>query len=188
MNWKVLFKTADILTAADRAELERLEDSTKQLRDLAARIDRDFPDAGKRQDRIRELAEQLCERPDDADLYRQLQVTACMPSNPATGYQHRDLALGAIHGAIAARMIPAADVVRRVLRRALEAAEGELKKTEGRERRDAEQEGYNYSPSGRVQALQQRVLQLRNEIASKYSQEGAIVGPPSWRERLAEWL
>ena len=39
MNWKALFKPTEILTAADRAELERLEDSTKQLRDLAARIE-----------------------------------------------------------------------------------------------------------------------------------------------------
>ena len=188
MNWKTLFKPAEILTASDRAELERLDDSTKQLRELAARIDRDWTDAGSRVDRIRDLAAELCTRPNDAELYRRLEVAACMPSNIQTGYQHREAALGSIHAAIETKLEPSVEIVRRVLARALDAAEAELRKTEKHERKLAEEEGYNFSPSGRVLALQGRVLELRNAVAAKYRHEGAIQGPGGWRERLREWL
>jgi hypothetical protein len=188
MNWKNLFKPSEILTASDRAELEKLDDSTQQLRDLASRIHREWPDATSRIDRIRDLTSELCTRPNDADLYRRLEVAACMPSNPQTGYQHKEAALGSISKAIEAKLEPSVGIVRRVLGRALDAAEAELKKTEKQERKLAEEEGYNFSPSGRVLALQARVLELRNAVAQKYASEGAIQNPPGWRDRLREWL
>lgn len=188
MNWRNIFKPSEILTASDRADLERLEDSTKQLRELAARIDRDWPDSTSRISKIRDLTAELCTRPTDADLYRRLEIAACMPSNVQNGYQHREAALGEIGAAIETKLQPSVEIVRRVLRRALEQAEAELKRTEGKERKLADDEGYNYSPSGRVLALQARVLDLRNAVAAKYGHEGAIQSPGGWRERLAEWL
>ena len=188
MNWKNLIKPAEIFTANDRAELEKLDASTADLTALSDRIHRDWTDATSRIDRIRELAAELCTRPSDAELYRRLEVAACMPSNLHTGYQHKEAALGAIGAAIEAKLEPGAEIVRRVLRRALDAAEAELKKTEKQERKLADEEGYNFSPSGRVLALQGRVLELRNAVAAKYKHEGAVQNPGSWRERLREWL
>jgi len=188
MNWKNLFKPAEILTASDRAELEKLDASTADLTALSDRILRDWTDAASRVDRIRDLAAELCARPNDAELYRRLEVAACMPSNIQTGYQHKEAALGAIGAAIEAKLEPSVEIVRRVLGRALEAAEAELRKTEKHERKLAEEEGYAYSPSGRVLALQGRVLELRNAVAAKYKHEGAVQNPGSWRQRLREWL
>ncbi|NBT35459.1 MAG: hypothetical protein EBT03_07955 [Betaproteobacteria bacterium] len=188
MNWKKLFPVGDILTASDRQELERLEAGTSELRELEARIDRDWTEANNRIDRIRDLAAMLCTRPKDTELYRRLEVAACMPSHPASGHQHKEAALGAIRAAIADKMLPEVPVVRRVLSRALDAAERELAKQEKKEREAAEAEDFNYSPSGRVLSLQQRVLELRNAVAARYSIEGAVQGPGGWRQRLAEWL
>lgn len=188
MNWKSIFKTSEILTASDRLELEKIEDSTKQLRELAARIDRDWPDAPSRISKIRDLAAELCLRPTDPELYRRMETAACMPSVPASGYQHREAALGVIGEAIETKLEPSIAIVRRVLARALEQAEAELKRTEAKERKTAEDEGYGYSPTGRILALQARVLDLRNAVAAKYRHEGAVQNPGDWRVRLSEWL
>ena len=185
MNWKNLFKPSEILTASDRAELEKLDESTKQLRELAHRIEREWPGRSGRYDRLRDVASRLADNPGDRDLYRQLEVAASMPPDID---QLRDLALREISGRIEAKLEPSVEIVRRVLGRALDAAEAELKKTEKQERKLAEEEGYAFSPSGRVLALQARVLELRNAVAAKYGNEGAIQSPPGWRERLREWL
>lgn len=188
MNWRNLFKPSDILTDADRAELEKLDASTAKLRDLQAKITREWPTAAERQSWLRDQAEELAKTPDDADLYRRMEITACMPDGLQTGWQHKEIVLGALGARIEEILQPSVEVVRRVLRRALSAAEAELKKVEARERKEAEAEGYNYSPSGKVQALQGRVLSLRNEVAAKYKFEGSVQDPAPWRERLAEWL
>jgi hypothetical protein len=188
MNWRNIFKPSEILTSGDRAELEKLDAATSDLRVLADRIHREWPDALNRIERIRSLAELLCTRPNDAELYRKLEMAAAFPSHVQTGFQHKEAALGTIHAAIEAKLEPSAEIVRRVLSRALAVAEGELRKTEKSERKLAEDEGYAFSPSGRILALQARVLELRNAVAAKYKHEGGIQNPPEWRERLREWL
>lgn len=189
MNWNKLFGKNEILTPGDREALERLDESTKELRDLAARIDRDFPTSTNRENRVRELAAAVAERPQDAEAYRQMQIAAAMPSSHQHGFQHREWALGPVNERIEERLRPQHEIVRRVLRRALEQTEAELKKTEGRERKQAEEEGYSFSPSGRVIALQQRILGLRNAVAQPVpGEDGCIQSPGHWRERLREWL
>ena len=185
MNWKNIFKPAEIVTASDRAELERLEDSTKQLRELAARID-GWPSRHGRIEHVRELAGRLADNPADPELYRRLELAATMPQEIDT---YRDAAQSEIGGRIEAAMHPQHAIVRRCLTRALEQAEAELKKTESRERKQAAEEDYSYTPTGKVLALQQRVLELRNAVAAPIpGEERCIQSPGSWRERLREWL
>lgn len=188
MNWRKLFAPSEIFTESDKAELEKLEASTAKLRALSAKIDQEWPASTYRLDRLRELAGALAEDPDNAELYRRLEITACMPSALTSGYQHRDIALGRIGEKIEEIMAPESEIVRRVLRRALEKAEAELRKVEASERKTAEAEQFDYVPSGKVLALQGRVLALRNGVAQKYKSEGAVQNPEGWRVRLAEFL
>jgi hypothetical protein len=189
MIWKTMFKAGEIVTENDTKALEQLDEATNELRELAARIDREWPTSGNRGDVIRQLAVKLIQRPGDEKTFQAMTVAACMPSSPQFGYQHRDWALGPINEEIAKRLLPQHPIVRRCFRRALDQAEAELKRTESAERKAAQNEGYDFSPSGRVLALQQKVLNLRNEIAAAVpGEENCIHAPPHWRERLREWL
>jgi len=186
--WKTLFKPSEILTQSDRDELATLEKKTEPYRTILTRIDEDFVTSMNRIGKLQELAGKLAEDPTNEKIYQRMIHTACMPSSLQTGYQHMEAAASPIQAKIEEVLQPAAEIVRRVLKRALSVAEGELKKVEGRERKEAEEQGYNYSPSGKVMALQSRVMELRNAIASKYKFEGATQDQAPWRERLREWL
>jgi len=188
MIWDKLFAKGEILTAGDRAELEAIEKKTEPYRKVRQKIDRDFIPAMHRIGHLQGLAAEYINDIGNEELYQKMVVAACMPSNIQTGYQHIEAAAGPFDAKIGEILQETIPVVRRVLQRALSAAEAELRKVEGRERKDADQDGYNYSPSGKVLALQGRVLELRNGIAAKYKFEGAIQDPAGWRERLAEWL
>ena len=188
MNWKALFKPSEILTAADHAELAGIEKQTEPYRRIRQRIDRDFIDATDRIGCLQALAADLVRDPENAEIYERMIHTAGMPSDPRFGRQHKEAAAGPFDLKIEEILQDTIPIVRRVLTRALTATEAELRKIESRERKEAEQEAYNYSPSGKVQALQARVLELRNGVAAKYPHEGAIQSPGGWRERLAEWL
>lgn len=188
MNWNKLFGKTEILTDGDRAELEAIEKKTEPYRKVREKIERDFIPAVDRIGNLQGLAGELVKNPDDAELYERMIHVAAMPSDPRFGFQHREAAAAPFDAKIEEILEAAIPIVRRVLQRALNAAEAELKKIETRERREAEQEGYDYSPSGKVLALQHRVLELRNAIAHKYKHEGATQNPGGWRERLAEWI
>lgn len=187
MDWRKIFG-AEVVTAADRQQLEQLDKSTKSLRDLCAKIQEEWPDSMGRIARISDLAEKLAEQPTDQALYHQMTITACMPSGLQGGYQHRGAALGPIERKIDQLLAPGQGIVRRCLRRALEQAERELKKTEAAERQAAEVEDFDYSPSGRVLALQKKVLSLRNEVARPIYGEEGFNGIAPWTERLREYL
>jgi len=188
MNWKALFRPSEILTAADHAELEAIEKKTEPYRRIRQRIERDFIPAGDRIGHLQALAADLVRDPENAGIYERMIHTAGMPSDPRFGYQHREAAAGPFDAKIEEILQETIPIIRRVLTRALGATEAELKKIESRERKEAEQEGYNYSPSGKVQALQARVLELRNAVAHQYKHEGAIQNPGPWQDRLKEWL
>lgn len=188
MIWNKLFAKGEILTQGDREELEALEKKAEPYRKIRERIEKDFIPAMHRIGHLQGLAGQLVQDIQNEDLYQRMLICACMPSNLQTGYQHLDAAKHPFDEKIEQVLLPSIDVVRRVLKRALSRAEDELKKTEAKERKEAETEGFPYSPSGRVQALQTRVLELRNGIAAQYRHEGAIQGPGPWQERLKEWL
>jgi hypothetical protein len=70
----------------------------------------------------------------------------------------------------------------------LEQAEAELRKQETAERRSAESESYEYVPSGRVLALQKKILSLRNEVARPVFGEEGFSGGDQWKNRLSEYL
>jgi len=186
--WKTLFKPSDILTQADRDELAALEKKAEPYRAIRARIDRDFIPAVDRIGNLQALAGQLVEDIGNEEIYHRMIHVAAMPANPLFGYHHREAAAVPFDQKIEEILRPSVDVVRRVLKRALDVAETELRKAEKQERKLAEEEGYNYSPSGKVLALQSRILDLRNGIAAKYKFEGATQDPAPWRERLSEWL
>lgn len=189
MNWRTLFKPADILTTGDRAELEKIEQKAGQHRALVERIWEEWPTASERRDALEKYAHKLAATPNDESLFQKTTMIVCMPSDPAFGYQHRDIVTGILGEKIEQILAPQVEIVRRVLGRALAAAEKELKKTEGAEKANAAEEGYDYSPSGRVLALQRRVLEMRNAVAAPYPGEPNFIQHPGpWRERLAEWL
>ena len=48
MNWKNIFKAGEIVTINDRKALGELDQATNELRELAARIDREWPTASNR--------------------------------------------------------------------------------------------------------------------------------------------
>lgn len=189
MNWKSIFKPADILTAGDRAELQRIDKKAEQHRALIERIRDEWPTAGERMDALERLGQKLAEAPTDEALFHRCTLVAAMPSDPLHGHQHRERITAIIHRKIEEILHPQEKIVRRVLGRALDAAEGELKKSEAAEKGQAKEEGFDYSPSGRVLALQRRVLELRNAVAALYpGEEGFINHPGEWQERLKEWL
>jgi len=189
MSWLNVFKKTEILTAGDRAELEKLEEKTADLRRVAEKIDREWTTSTSRIDRLRDLAGQLAEKPDDQELLNRLTITACMPSNLQQGYQHREVVLGRLGEKIEEMMHPQHAIVRRVFRRALEVAESELKKVEAKEKKIAEDDGVQFVPSGKILALQNRILDLRNAIARPVpNEEGCLQNPGGWRERLHEWV
>lgn len=188
MNWKALFAPAEILTPGDRAELEAIEKKTEPYKKVREKIDRDFIPAMHRVGHLQGLAAKLVGDIENEELYQQMIVAACMPSNIQTGYQHIEAAAGPFDAKIDEIRQETIPIVRRVLKRALTKAEIELERVEGKEKKEAATDGFTYSPSGRVLALQHRVLELRNAVAAKYKHEGAIQGPGLWQERLREWL
>lgn len=188
MIWNKLFAKGEIFTQGDRAELEALEKKTEPYRKIRERIEKDFIPSMHRIGHLQGLAAQLVEDVQNEDLYQRMIICACMPSNVQTGYQHLEAAKQPLDAKIQEILQPSVNVVRRVLGRALSRAEEELKKTESKERKEAETEGFPFSPSGRVQALQSRVLELRNAVACKYTHEDGRQDPGPWQERLKEWL
>lgn len=188
MIWNKLFAKGEIFTQGDKDELEALEKKAAPYRKIKARIERDFITSSHRIEHLQGLASQLVQDIENEDLYQRMVICACMPSSIQAGFQHLEAAKKPLDEKIQEILLPSVDVVRRVLRRALSRAEDELKKTESKERKESEAEGFSYSPSGRVQALQSRVLELRNAAACKYGHEGAVQGPGEWQERLKEWL
>lgn len=188
MNWTALFKPTEILTPQDRAELEALEKKAEPYLRVREKIERDFVVSMHRIGKLQELAGEYIKNIQDESLYQRMLFVAGMPSNLQTGYQHHEAVAVPFDEKIQEIRNEGVPVVRRVLGRALTRAEQELKRIEQKEQQEAKSEGYPYLPSGKVQALQQRVLGLRNAVAEKYRFEGAIQNPPHWRERLAEWL
>ena len=111
-----------------------------------------------------------------------------MPAHPHFSQRHWEILQTTIGEKIKGLYEPQGAICRRILQRALDQAEAELKKSDAQERKAAEADGFPFSPSGKVLALQSRILDLRNGIAAKYKHEGATQDPAGWRERLAEWL
>ena len=188
MNWKALFKGGDIISAADKAELERLDKGTEAHRKLCDRIKEEFITSMDRIGRLQGLAGILAENPNDEKTYQKMLFTAAMPSNLQTGFQHRDAALQVIEDKIKDLAAPQHVIVRKCLKKALAAAEEELRRVEKKEKDEAKAEEFDYVPSGRVLALQQKVLGLRNEVARPIPGEELYNGLAHWTERLKEWL
>jgi len=188
MNWRKLFPVGDIFPNADRKELEALENGCFELQKAEARILDEWPkDPADRMERLCILAEKYADQPTNEN-YAKMTTLAWFPSDLTNGHRSREAVLGAIGRAIQEKMRPEIPIVRRVLSKALEATERELEKQTAKERKEADGEGFNFSPSGRIQELQRKVLSLRNEVARQYSHEGAVQHPGGWRIRLADWL
>lgn len=188
MSWTNIFKRGEILTPSDRAELESLDKSTADLRKAIETIDREWPASMYRLDRLRELADQLGQNPRDESLMHRLTICACMPSSVQSGFQHRDVAIGKLSEHLSRKLNPQKVVIRRVFQRALEVAETELKRVEQRDKKIAQDDGVEFIPSGKILALQNRILELRNAVET-YSEP--LQDPPKpvgdWREILREW-
>lgn len=188
MIWNRIFAKGEILTPNDRSELEQIEKQAEPYRKIRERIEEDFVPAMHRIGKLQELAGRFVEDIGNEALYQKMLAVAGMPSDPRFGYQHHGCVAEVFDRKIEDILRPSVEIVRRVLKRALAKAEDELRRCESKERKEAESEGFSYMPSGRIQALQNKVLDLRNGIASKYKFEGAVQSPAHWKERLAEYL
>lgn len=184
-----IFKKGEILTESDRTQLEKLEETTASLRQLRDRVDREWVGASNRIEKLQSLTGELIQRPHDGELWHRLEMTAAMPSNLATGFQHIEAVKNVIGFEIDRLMLPQHAIVRRVFQRALKIAEAELVKTDKVERVEAEDGGYEFLPSGKVLALQTKVLHLRNAVGVPLPEEAdPFRSAGEWRERLAEYL
>jgi len=84
MNWRNIFKPADILTAADLAELEKIDKKATQHRALIERIRDEWPTANERIDALERLGQKLAEAPTDEALFHRCTMVAAMPQIPFT--------------------------------------------------------------------------------------------------------
>jgi len=187
MNWRKLLPVGEIFPAGERKELEKLVESCSELRKWEQRILQEWPkDASDRENRLHEVGGEFAKKP-TREGYEKLTTLAGFPTQ-VIGWGPRDVVLGAIHREIEEKMKPEVPIVRRVLGRALEATERELEKQTNKERKEAEADGYSFSPSGKILDLQKRILELRNQVDAKYPDEGAIQHPGHWESRLADYL
>lgn len=188
MNWKNLFKASEILTQADRDELEALDKKAEPFVVVREKIEKDFVTSINRIGTLQALAEEYANNIQNDSIYQRMLMVAGMPSTLGSGHQHRDCVVNVFDRKIEEIHNEGIPAVRRVLSRALSRAEVELKKIEQKEQDEARAGDYPYLPSGKIQALQQRVLGLRNALNEKYKNEGSVQSPPHWKERLREWL
>ncbi len=189
MSWTSIFKRGDILTPNDRLELEAIDRSASDLRGVISTIDQEWTASTYRLDRLRELADQLGKNPKDEGLMMKLTTCACMPSSLQGGFQHREVAIGKLTEHLNRKLFPQRKILCRVFQRALDVAESELKRVEQKEKRSAQDDAVDFIPSGKVLALQSRILELRNfvHLYSENEQD-----PPQsvgdWREILKDWV
>jgi len=188
MNWKKLFEPRKILTDSDRAELEKIDEAAAPYQRLLDTLPAQMPGGIDREGRLFALAGRLAEDPTNRELADQYKWTAAMPAHPHFCQRHLEILQTTIGEKIQRLFEPQGAICRRILQRALEQAEAELKKSDAQERKAAEADGFPFSPSGKVLALQQRVLQLRNEVAAKIPGEPDYHSLPHWRQRLADFL
>ena len=187
MNWRKLLPVGEIFPAGERRELEKLVESCSELRKWEQRLLQEWPkDASDRENRLRDVGAEFAQKP-TREGDEKLTILAGFPTQ-FTGWGPRDIVLGAIHREIAEKMKPEAPIVRKVLKRALDATERELEKQTAKEKKESESEGFSFSPSGRILDLQKRVMDLRNQVDATYPDEGAVQHPGHWESRLADYL
>lgn len=86
-------------------------------------------------------------------------------------------------------LLPTHAIVKRCLRRALEAALDELRTNTAKEEAAAAADGVEYIASGRILALQGKIRDLQNEIGTPTPDENEEAREPlNWRQRLADYL
>ena len=190
MSWigKIL-KGGDIFPESERKTLEALEAKCEPYKKILARINDEWVEALHRHGRIEALANQLAGDPTNDVIFQKMTVAACMPTDLRTGRNHLDFAEKPICERIDRIMAPERDFVRKVLQRALSLAESELRKIEKAEQKTAQEEGFEYIPSGKVASLQNEILGLRGAIKEPYpGEENFYRHPGNWRERLKNYL
>jgi len=183
-----LFEGGKIFSDTDRGELAKMDDAAAPYTQLLDKLLPRLNGTQSRQDRLFTLAAQLVENPTDEKLAEEYRWCAALPSNPIFSLRHVEILTTAVSEKQRQLCEPQGAIVRRVFQKALARAEAELKKVETTEREEARAGGYDYSPSGRVLGLQQKVLQYRNEAAVPIPGEENYHGAPHWRQRLAEFL
>lgn len=190
MIWKKLFPAGEVFPAGERKTLEKLDQDTQTLRSWVERIEAEWPkDAMDRENRMREMAQKFATSPNE-EAYKNLIILAGFPSYwKNTQGSGKEMILGTISTQIEEITAPVErPIVRKVLARALELTQREHEKQMAKEKKEAQEEGFSFSPSGKILALENRILGLKNEVARKYPDEGAIQHPGGWRVRLQEWL
>ena len=188
MNWKNLFSKKPIVTAADRAELEGLEKKCAGFETAFKTIEARFPkNHYDRAAAVAAAAVKYGESPTEEN-YEKVILAGAFPSFPTT-HENVEAALSGIRKKINEILRPTHAVVKRCLRRALEAAQAELATATAKEEAAAGADGVEYIASGRIIALQKKIRDLQNEIGAPTPDESEEAREPAnWRERLADYL
>ena len=189
MDWSKIFGKSEHLSPSEKTALEDLDKSCLELKGWHKRVSDTWPkNSDDRLGKIRSLSELFATHPSEK-LHDEILMVQNFSAWPNGSWQGREALLDAIGLEISRKMEPQYDICKRVLRRALSQAEDELKKLEKRDKAEALEAGFEYSASGKVLALQKRVLGLRNDIGAPTPTEaGCVIGPLHWRERLKEYL
>ena len=188
MNWKNLFSKKPIVTSADLAELQALEKRCVSFETAFKTIEARFPknhyDVAAH---VAEAAVKYAEDPSETN-YHKIILAGAFPSFPNT-HANVEAALGGIRRHMNKILLPSHAIVKRCLRRALEAAQAELATATAKEEAAAAADGVEYIASGKILALQKKIRDLQNEIGAPTPDESEEAREPAnWRERLADYL
>lgn len=188
MNWKNIFGKKAIVTATDRAELEGLEKKCAGFETAFKTIESRFPtNIYKRGEDVGNAAVKYAEDPTEAN-FQKIILAGAFPSFPHT-HENLEAALSGIKKRMNEILLPTHAIVKRCLRRALEAALDELRTNTAKEEAAAAADGVEYIASGRILALQGKIRDLQNEIGTPTPDENEEAREPlNWRQRLADYL
>ena len=178
MNIRKIFGGAEAVTSQERQKLEALDASCKELREWSERIAKKMPASGdERNERLRKASEDFAKKPTEANFQKVLEAS-WHPADRAL--DDFETVGGAIGREIAERMAPQAEIIQTVLKRHLANLERQYDTTTAKERKESEEFGIEFRPSGIIRALEGKIMELRNRISGG--------GHGHWREALAELL
>jgi len=188
MNWKNILGKKAIVTATDRAELEGLEKKCAGFEAAFKTIESRFPtNIYKKGEDVANAAVKYAEDPTEAN-FQKIILAGAFPSFPHT-HENLEAALSGIKKRMNQILLPTHAIVKRCLRRALEATLDELRTNTAKEEAAAAADGVEYIASGRILALQGKIRDLQNEIGTPTPDENEEAREPlNWRQRLADYL
>lgn len=178
MNIRKLFGSSEPITTTERQKLEALDASCRELREWLLRLPARLPaSVEERQMKLLLTAEQFAKKPSEEAFAKVLAVAGLPAEKAGTDFE---TVAGSITREIEARMAPQAEIVKTVLQRHLTTLEQQYETTLAKEKKESQEFGIDFKPSGIVRGLESKILELRNRIS--------LGDGRHWREALGELL